>query len=166
MRFVRLLLCCALVLFGAAGCSDSKRARVSDDESVLLITTYVWNGFALNDETEYEYYKYGLILGAEYSCPPDSESFLSLQFEIVEIKDGSVTIKTTRPMSEEHEGNRISLETDQTEFTIVEGEVLTLVTPTMDAGGVFAIELHLPLDNPSSTALSSFLPPPIVTCSY
>jgi hypothetical protein len=142
MRFVSLLLCCALVLFGVAGCSNLEQTKVSDDESVLLITTHYWSGWGEDYESDDKQYKYDLVLGAEYDCPPDSEGFPFLQFKIVDIKDGSVAIKTTHSMSEQGKNNTLDLDADQTEFTIVEGEVLTLATPSLDAGVIYTLELH------------------------
>lgn len=61
-------------------------------------------------------------------------------FDITEITDNSITIKTYQPFSD-YDDNTINLRSDKKEFMITTEKPIKLVTPTTDFGYIFILTL-------------------------
>lgn len=64
----------------------------------------------------------------------------SFSFKLIKVSEESITIRTDEPMSLRTEGGGINLNSEETEFTIEQGESIRLDTLTMDAGAGYTIE--------------------------
>ena len=108
----------------------------SKDKLNLKVIATSWSGEQNMQPPEEEFY-YDVKLNEEYTV---KEGGLGLTFTITEINKDSIVIKTTEPFSEGEKG--IDLYSKQKEFTIKKGEKIKLTTPTMDAGGIYYLELN------------------------
>jgi predicted small lipoprotein YifL len=118
---------CALITITACG---------SKDKLNLKVTATNWS-YGQNMQAPEEEFYYDVELDEKYTV---KEGRLGLTFTITEINKDSIVIKTTEPFSEGEEG--INLQSKQKEFTIKKGEKIRLTTPTMDAGGIYYLELN------------------------
>lgn len=106
------------------------------NELHLKVIATSWSGEQNMQPPEEEFY-YDVKLNEKYTV---KEGGLGLTFTITEVNKDSIVIKTTDPFSEGEEG--INLRSNQKEFTIKKGEKIKLITPTMDAGGIYYLELN------------------------
>ncbi len=66
-----------------------------------------------------------------YTVPLEEDSTYLRKFKVVKIKDNSITISTSTPLSENRDGIYLK---SQTKFVIKDGKPLILRSITMDAG--------------------------------
>ncbi len=103
----------------------------------IRISKSYWSGERNFKEPEPEVSEYDIELNKRINLGGIGD----LEIIIVKVNKDSITIKTSIPMSGNEGG--INLRTKKTEFIIEKGKTLHLVTPTMDAGSIFDIDINM-----------------------
>lgn len=129
-RLTVLVLICVLFLTGCG----KEDAEVVDSNCTLRVTTSSWSGWSESYEPKEEDYEYTFSTPCKILVPPDGE----FEIEILEMDSNQLVFETQSPMSPY--GNRFSLISDLTVFTIYRGQTLSLVTPTFDYGEIYILE--------------------------
>ena len=96
-----------------------------------------WSGWSEDYKSTPKEFVFDIELNKEINLN-DSYKF---GFEIIKITDTYITIKTNQPMSDSETG--INLNSRKTEFNVEKGKKIKLTTPTMDAGGIYEIEVNI-----------------------
>ena len=115
-------------IIGGNGNLDGKKLKVTAED---------WSGWSEDYKSTPKEFVYDIELNKEINLN-DSYKF---GFEIIKITDTYITIKTNQPMSDSETG--INLNSRKTEFNVEKGKKIKLTTPTMDAGGIYEIEVNI-----------------------
>ena len=116
----------------------------------LKIIESSWSGWS-NDKPEEIEREYDIKLNEKYVIKTEIISYKKenewvkeerevFSFNIVEINDSSIRIKTYQSFSDNDNGT-INLHSDKKEFIVTSEKTLKLITPTMDAGDIFILSL-------------------------
>ena len=117
----------------------------------LIIKQSNWSGWEPDYKPEESENEYQININQKYVIKTSTISYKKednwvkeekeiLSFDIIEINDDNIKIKTYQPFSD-NEDDSVNLYSDKTEFVITVGKPLKLVTPTMDSGEVFVFTL-------------------------
>ncbi len=135
MQRIKHILAVVILLVLLGGCSGL--APKSQEElwgCSLKITLSSWSGWEEGYDPQEVIYEFKIDSLGEITVPPEG----GFGFNITEINANGITFDTEEPLSPL--GSTINLGTEQTVFTVYQGHMLSLVTPTMDYGTVYIIE--------------------------
>lgn len=122
-----------VTLFAITGCKKDKEEK--EGLKIVVVETS-WSGWNLDEKPEEKKHEYSVKLNKEYVVNGNS---LGLAFEITEINDDYVVIKTTEAFSDAEQG--IDLGSRKTEFKVYYDKETKLVTPSTDAGSIYYLSL-------------------------
>ncbi len=109
--------------------------KESDYSLHLVVGSWTDQGADSDQEFDFE----NIRLNETYVIPLEEDSFYLREFKVVRIKDNSITITTSLPLSENRDG--VYLDT-KSKFIIKYDIPLILRTFTMDAGEGYTFSLH------------------------
>ena len=117
----------------------------------LKVLESSWSGWSKDYKPEEIEKEYDIKLNEKYIIKTRKVSYIKdnksveeeqeiLSFNIIEINDSSIKIRTYQPFSDNDNGT-INLYSDKKEFIVTSEKPLKLTTPTMDAGDIFILSL-------------------------
>ena len=132
---IGIVLGCAMIGLGVWMLNNNTSGTLSGEK--IKVTAKDWSGWSKDYKPTPKEFVYDIELNKEINLH-DSYKF---SFEIIKVTDSYVTIKTNQPMSDNETG--IDLNSRKTEFNVEKGKKIKLTTPTMDAGGIYEIEVNI-----------------------
>lgn len=117
----------------------------------LMIKQSSWSGWSEDYKPKEIEREYDVNLNKKYVIDSSTISFMKdgnlvkenreiFSFDIIEINEDNIKIRTYQPFSDADNG-RVNLLSNKKEFTISYREPLELTTPTMDYGKIFILSL-------------------------
>jgi len=126
---------CLVLAFITSACGDGADEPAQGTHRLYVIETY-WSGDPYVENPGRILHEYDLSTKGWQTCPEDSASEKPFRFRITKTGEDYLEIETSWTMSVLEDGI-LSLQGDGTKFTVQEGVMLALVTPTTDYGEIF-----------------------------